>query len=335
MIYTPPWIQPGWREQVVPWIHAKLERCGIRTNGAIEDARVRSWSIVLRVPTDSGDYYFKAVTPLLAREPSLVQLLARTRPDCIPQLLATDLERHWMLMPDGGVMLRTVILADHDLSHWHRILPVYSELQIELSGQREELVALGAIDRRLAVLPDQYAQLLTDQPAMRLDLPDGLTSEQYRALCEMTPQFSEMCAQLARGPVPETLDHNDFHDGNILVKDGRYSFFDWGDACVTHPFFSMVVTLRSIANRFGLAEDAPEVVRLRDIYLEPWTRFETREHLLPVFDLAQRAGMVGRALTWHLVLSGLEGPHQAEFADAVPGWLGDFLNSKINISAMR
>ena len=52
-------------------------------------------------------------------------------------------------------------------------------------------------------------------------------------------------------------------------------------------------------------------------------------------DLAQRAGMVGRALTWHQVLSGLEGPHQAEFADAVPGWLGDFLNAKINITAMR
>jgi Ser/Thr protein kinase RdoA (MazF antagonist) len=176
---------------------------------------------------------------------------------------------------------------------------------------------------------------LTDTPAMRLDLPDGLTTGQYAALRGLAPAFAAMCARLAEGPVPESLDHNDFHDGNILVRDGRYSFFDWGDACVTHPFFSMVVTLRSIANRFGLEEGAPEMEHLRDIYLEPWTRFETREHLLPFFDLAQRAGMVGRALTWHRVLSDMEGPHQAEFADAVPGWLLDFLNAKINITAMR
>ena len=37
----------------------------------------------------------------------------------------------------------------------------------------------------------------------------------------------------------------------------------------------MVVTLRSIAYRFKLAENAPEISQLRDIYLQSWQRYAT------------------------------------------------------------
>jgi hypothetical protein len=37
--------------------------------------------------------------------------------------------------------------------------------------------------------------------------------------------------------------------------------------------------------------------------------------------------MFCRALTWHRVVTSLESPEREEHADAVPGWLQEFLNA--------
>jgi len=67
-------------------------------------------------------------------------------------------------------------------------------------------------------------------------------------------------------------------------------------------------------------------VHLRDIYLEPWTHYESRENLIAAYKLANRVGMVCRALTWHRLLAGEEEPVKAEYGEAVPGWLQECLN---------
>src|SRR5690349_17683011 len=95
-----PWKRAGWLNQASAWIHEQLERQGIAVNGPIEQPHVRPWSTVLRVPTSQGDVYFKATAPTLMHEPALTEALSRWRPDCIPPLLAVDLARGWMLMPD-------------------------------------------------------------------------------------------------------------------------------------------------------------------------------------------------------------------------------------------
>ena len=246
-----PWLQPGWRAQADAGIHAELDRLGLGTSAAIEQPHVRPWSTVLRVPATSGVLYCKASAPALAHEPALTQALARWRPDCMPPVLATDLDRGWMLLPDMGVTLRGRLRSDRDIGHWRRVLPRYAEVQRALAGRLDQLLALGVLDRRLAVLPAQYARLLEDTHALRIDQPQRLTSEEYRRLRGLTPRFAALCERLAGYRIPETLHHDDFHDGNILVRDGRYTFFDWGESCVEHPFLSLVVTLRSIALTFG------------------------------------------------------------------------------------
>jgi hypothetical protein len=320
-----PWTQPGWLEQASAWVRDQLACQGLAASGPIEQPHVRPWSTVLRVPTSAGTLYFKATAPMLAHEPALTQALARWRPDCMPEVLATDLQRGWMLLRDSGESLRGLIQAEQDIGRWHAVLPLYAGVQIELAGRLPELLALGALDRRLATLAGQYQQLLDDTGALLIDQPDGLTSEEYERLRALAPRFAELCERLAGCRVPETLHHDDFHDGNIFVRDDRYVFADWGESCAAHPFCTLVVTLRGIAYRQGWAEGAPELARLRDAYLAPWARYESRENLLVAFALAQRVGKVGRALTWHRVVSRLEEPFKSEHADAVPGWLQVFL----------
>lgn len=322
-----PWTRPDWFEQASGWIQAELARHSIDLVGAIEQPHVRPWSTVLRVPTDQGDLYFKATSPVLGHEPALTQALSAWRPDCMLQLLATDLDRGWLLMRDAGATLRSQILSVTDLHLWHAILRTYAEVQIELASRADELLALGTLDRRLVTLPAQYEQLLSDAEMLRIDETDGLTADEYRRLRDLVPQFTTMCEQLAGYHIPETLHHDDFHDANIFVRDEHFVFSDWGESCVAHPFFTLLVTLRSVAYRLKLDDQAPELLQLRDVYLEPWTRFESRERLREAFALANRVAMVCRVLTWYRVVSSLDDALKAEYADAVPGWLQEFLNA--------
>lgn len=325
-----PWLEPeaarqGWFERVSAWIVEELGRRGLRLVGSIEQPHVRSWSTVLRVPTNAGNLFFKASARTLAHEPALTESLFQWRPDCMPQVLATDWTRGWMLMVDGGPTLRSVIKQDRDLNHWHRVLRLYADLQMEMTGRVQELLALGTLDRRLSKLPEQYEALLADEPAMRVGRPDGLTSEEYGRLQQLVPAFSSLCQELASFGLPETLHHDDFHDGNIFFQSGRYIFFDWAESCVAHPFFTLVVTLRSVGYTFDMEADDPRLSDLRDRYLETWTRYLSPGRLLAAYKLADQVGRVNRALTWHRALSGLEESLREEDAEAVPGWLQEFL----------
>jgi hypothetical protein len=324
------WSQPGWIEAATTWINAQLAQRGIERLGDVEQPHVRPWSCVLRVPTAAGDVFFKATAPALAHETALTVAVTRWHPDRTLEPLAADTARGWMLLPDGGTRLRAVLTATPvpDVRHWLRLLPLYAEMQIELAGRTAELLALGTMDRRLASLPAQYEELLSDPTALSLGQEDGLTESEYAHLRKLTRRLTSLCERLAEYGIPETLQHDDLHDGNIFVRgDGRYTLFDWGDACVSHPFFSLLVTLNSIADRLGWADDAPELAPIRDAYLESWEEFGSREDLNEAVRLARTLGMVCRALTWHRILSAVGPSYRQEYAAPVPSWLKEFLTA--------
>jgi len=321
-----PWRQKGWKDEVSAWIHAELNRLGISVSGPIEHPHERPWSSVLRIPSSSGDIYFKAVEASLWHEPALTEALWQWYPDCMAEVLAIDPQRGWMMTPDLGATLRSRIQSTADLFHWEQVLPLYAQVQIDLADRVDELLKLGILDRRLAELPTKYEQLLADHDALRLGLPDGISEEEYRQLRRHAEEFREMCQQLSEYRIPETIHHEDFHDANVFVQQERYRFADWGESGVSHPFCTLLVTWRVIAWRLELSESAPELERLRDIYLESWAGFETPKNLVAAFKLAYRVGMICRALTWNRVLAGAPEPYKSEHADAVPGWLQEFIN---------
>ena len=325
---TPLWTQPDWLEEAKTWIQTTLTHQRITRRGPIEQPHIRPWATVLRVPTDAGDIYFKATVAALAHEPALTQALARRRPDCMPQVLGVDPGRGWLLTRDMGVTLRSLVQSPADLWRWHEVLPLFAELQLELAAQTADLLALGTPDRRLAGLPAQFESLLTDTAALQIDQPDGLTAEEYRQLQDLVPTFARMCEALAAYPIPETLQHDDFHDANIFVQEERVIFSDWGECGITHPFFSLLFPPRITAYRLNLADDAPALTHLRDAYLEPWTRLAPRPELLAAWKLAYQVGTVNRALTWHRILSSVPESLRGEDVDAVPGWLQEFLEAQ-------
>jgi hypothetical protein len=305
-----------------------LEANGVDISGVIERTHSYPWSTVLRVPTHQGDIYFKAVSPADPHEPALLEALANWRPDCVPEVLAIDTGRLWVLMRDAGHMLRGAIRPSRDSGPWLPILPMYSRLQIDLAARVPDLLALGVPDRRLSVLPTLYEPLLADVDVLRIDQPHGLTADQYRRLLDLSPRVRELCDELAGYGIPETLNHGDLNDGNVLLQDGRPVFIDWGDSCVSHPFYSLRTVLVSAEISLGLEEGAVELRPLRDAYLEPWRRYGSHEELLRALDVAGKLASINGAMTWHRLVSRLEGSAREEYAEPVPALLQEFLTAE-------
>ncbi|MFO7633259.1 MAG: phosphotransferase, partial [Caldilinea sp.] len=247
-----PWEQPGWLEYISTWAAARLAAQDIDLTAALEEARVRPWSALWRAPTSAGLLWLKACAPDMRHEASLIAILQRMRPDILPPILAIDAAQGLILMADGGDLLRPLTRDGRDLSHWTRILPRYAALQQEMASHSGDLLADGVMDRRLETLPSLYDDLLADDRALAVGAPHGLTPTEHARLLALSPGFAGRCSELASLGIPATIDHSDFHDGNILIYAGGYRFIDWGDACVAHPFLTVLVTLRSIAYGIGL-----------------------------------------------------------------------------------
>jgi len=160
---------------------------------------------------------------------------------------------------------------------WVVALPLYAELQRGEAAHANEHLTHHVPDLRIATLPARYEDLLQH------DLP--LESDEIGRLREFAPRFAELCAELAAHDVPETVQHDDLHMGNVYAQGERLRLLDWGDASISHPFASLVVTFRFLEEITKLPPGDPWFARLRDAYLEPWGR-----GLAGTFALANRVG---------------------------------------------
>jgi hypothetical protein len=282
-----PWEDPAWLATAIAWVDEQLTSAGRPRTGEPDQSHVRPWSTVIRVPTAEGDVWFKANTPELRHEALVALLLARRVPDRVPPLIADDPDLGWMLMEDGGRRLREVIAEDRDLSRWDDILEGAADIARAMEPDVDELLAAGVPDMRLATLPDRYAAMVEDD-----------TYEQrFR---DAIPRVREMAEELATYGVTETLQHDDLHDGQVFVRGDRQLILDWGDCVISHPFFTLSVTLEGVV-AWGLDDEADsvDIDPLIDRYLRRYD--PERPELKEAFPLALRLGWAARAVNGTVV----------------------------------
>lgn len=319
------WTQSDWLQVVRRWIHDTLSEQAIKIIGEIEQPHLQPWSTVMQIPTNIGNVYFKASAPVIAHEPEITRALYGWRPDCIPEVLAIENMQGWMLMRDGGQRLREEFGENGDIQYWEDILKSYANLQKDLVDHVDELLELGSRDRKLASLPKLYDQLLSETDWLMIDEQEGLTATECQQLRVASQQVVEKCEKLSEYGIPDSLHHNDLHDGNIFSCQGRVAFFDWGDSSISHPFFSLRTVFISIENTFRLNETHPAFDHLSKIYLETWKTYQTEENLIAAFNLARQLWAISSAIKYKTLLSNMP-IFRDEYSGAIPSLLKEFLH---------
>lgn len=285
------WTDPEWLAGAHAWVDEQTDALGLVRTGDAEQPHVRVWSTVLKVPTTGGPVWFKANHGPLQHEAALVTLLAERVPDRVEPLLAADLDRGWMLMRDAGTRMRELVGVEASLERCHPVLDSVARISVALEDDVDTLLSIGVPDLRLATLPASYAALMDEIDA----------APRFRAATDRVAELSE---QLAVYGIRDSLQHDDLHDGQVFVRDGRHWVVDWGDACVSHPFFVLAVALEGqIAWGLDDVESSVDTGPFRDTFLVPYeAAYPDLSHadLVEAARLATRLGWAARSINGHI-----------------------------------
>ena len=223
-----PWLLSSWQTDMESWIESILEKLNEKVVGELEQVKVSELCNVQKVPTTTGNVYFKAVSPQLRFEAELSRHLYRKYPKKCAEVFGIDAQKGWLLLKDiKGKALREL----KDRALWQRAIGEYAALQIQEIGNVELFLSIGVTDRRLPVLKKEIEENLEAMCGT------GLNEEETTAVLVLKNELIEMCDEL-NGTLPDTIEHGDLHSANMRLVDGEIVFFDWGDASVTHPFLS-------------------------------------------------------------------------------------------------
>jgi hypothetical protein len=271
-------------DSVIIWAEDWLTAHGYRPLGEPELIRAVPWSKIYRFATSRGNIYLKWSAPAFAREAALMVHLAERFPAGILPVLARNQAIGAFLMPDGGEPLRGKLKESYDPQFVGKLLGQYARIQSFMSSDVEALLALGIDDWRMAVFPDLYDDLVRDEGLLRRE---GLKSAEIDQLQRSGGEVRRLSRALAEFKIPETLEHCDFHDNNVLSNIHGLLINDWGDAVISHPFFSLVGFLDSAVRNHGMDVASPIYVALKHAYFEVWLDLENLERQERVFESAR------------------------------------------------
>lgn len=296
-----PWARPGWVAAASRWIEQRMIALGEELRGEVQLVAQWPLSSVLRLETASGRVFFKAVFEGFRHEPALTAALSRELPALVPDVLAVDVERGWILMRE----LTGQEMAEQDVGVWARGLEVACTVQRAWIGRGDELRTLGAHDRALGSLE----ALLADLPSSVEDVAERRRLE--RAL----PTLGRLLSDVAGGALPETLVHGDLHPWNVMVAGGRARIFDWSDASISHPLFDLPTYLLH-------ADSDAARAKLLDAYLAGWSDLASTAELRTLYAAAAPLACLHQAISYLGILDNLEEADRWWFSGEPGRWLG-------------
>ncbi|WP_022802522.1 phosphotransferase [Deinococcus ficus] len=279
-----PWARPGWFQDVSAWMEQKAREADATPIGPVRQLRNWERSTVLQLPTQRGQLYYKAAPAPLAQEGPLLNWLSERFPGEVTTVVALDKIRGGFLMQDlGAVPL-------HETGHvarYEQVVRRYAQMQRAIVGDLPDIPRYAS-----ASLAEHVDALLARLP----DLPAPLAPQDLERLRAFGPQLKSLCEQLAACGIPDTLEHGDFWPTNVALREEQAVFFDFSDATVTHPFFSLRLFLAEMDSFLPHQPDARE--RIVKAYLSAWEGMTTPEPLSRTYQLSRPVAAFHAALLY-------------------------------------
>lgn len=273
--------------KIIKWAEESLLSHGYIIKSSPENVQITPWSNVKRFLTSDGYIYLKQVPPTLSLEPIITQILYDSFHANVPQVISTNKDLNCFLTKGAGNPLREIFKNNFQPNLLCQGIKKYTYIQRVAIEHITLFLELGVPDWRLEKLPILYTQLISKEDLL---IEDGMTIDELSLLHQLHPKFSSMCELLSSYKIPETLDHGNFNDNNILVghNANHITIVDWAETVITHPFFSLVYCLRNAAARYVFKETDKTYFELQDACVEDWLVVEEKTKLLEAFSLAKK-----------------------------------------------
>jgi len=266
----------------VTWAQEFLERTGYSLEGEPQLIHDLPWSKVFCFHTAYGQIYLKIPAEVFAHESVLFNFLSKEGILHIPKIISYNPSLKCFLMKDAGNPLRENLKKNFDLLLTSHTLRTYANIQVICIDYVDQLLNVGVNDWRLAKLPSLYNTFITNHTLFE---SEGLNYDEIKQLENLSGTFQILCERLSALGIPETLEQGDFHDNNILVRDQEVTISDFGDASISHPFFSIISFLDSLQRNHSFNKQDPNYIILRNCYLQKWGRFADIDNILKAFDI--------------------------------------------------
>jgi hypothetical protein len=283
----------------------------------------RPWSTVWQVEAAGQKYYLKAAAPGFDAEPALLAHLAKWLPKVVVEPVAIQSRRGWLLTRDAGQPLRDIAAVNSQdvLTRLENILAAYADMQIAATKAGAPKLRELLEDRSLASLPQAFESVIQEPGLLAAG---GATAEEIDRRGEWVALCRDLCAKLARSNVPMTLEHGDFHAGNILAAGHVVRIADWGDSCWSHPFFSLVVCLSNARELLVLGPASFQLQHLKEVYLKCWRTAGIGSNLEETYALAQQLRPAHGVLQWSRGLAKMPEEARISAARYMLDWLRVF-----------
>lgn len=289
-----------------------------------------SYSVVYKIKSTRDVLYLKQTPTTLFSEPKVLDFLHKQGSKNIPIVIAKNSSLCCFLMTScGDTSLRHLFRGKVDLAKLNQGISNYTQIQRLAEDKVNQLLSLDIPDWRLDRFALLYYQLIQQN---RLLLDDGLTEKEIDRLQQLYPKCLKLCENLSKYNIPETIGHCDFHENNMLLdkKTSTINIIDWGEAVITHPFFSLQGCLWNITYFYKIKQDDPLYQKLQSLCVASWLSLHDEAKLLQALDITNQLNGVYAALGYERMYMATEEQSKKVRQDhngSIAGCLRSFLNT--------
>ena len=286
-------------------------------------------SIVSKINTSQGVFYLKQTPPALFLEPDTISLLQTQGCQHTPTVIAKNDRYHCFLTTDcGDITLCTLFSKNKiDMSLLARGISHYVSIQRNLEQDIPKLIAIGLPDWQLDKFPLLYHKLLQETDLL---IADGLTPKEITTLNQAYDFCAEQCERLSKYKIPETINHCDFQDNNMLFseKTEEISIIDWGEAVIGHPFFSLNTCLWNLTYFHKMKQNDTQYQALQRSCVASWLGSHEESDLIKAFNITKDLLGIFAALGYKRIYEATSNQSktvQEEHPGSIAGCLRSFL----------
>lgn len=308
---------------VADWAKQQLIAFGYKLMEESIVVRNMPWSKVSLFKTPKGLVYLKQMAAAFAIEPKILRFIHENFSTAVTEMIVMNEQLSCFLMKDAGQVLRDIQKQNFQIQLFCNALKTHAQIQIASVPFVESFILMSVNDWRLKKLPDLYRDFVAREHLLEAA---GVNKYEIEMLQNVSPQMQILCEQLSAYNIPETIEHNDFHDNNILIQDDRITINDWGDACISHPFLSLATALNSAKRNHNFKKTDSRYLQAQNAYLEIWLDYGTIDELRKAFLIAEKLSYFQFSLSFSRIESCVSVEEFSLYSGYMSEALRDFLH---------